>query len=138
MEQERNISVLIVDQSLEHKGLLANAAFVLGLTAGKELPKETFGEDVVDGDGKTHKYLTQIGHYVRRAGQSKIKTLRATLSELANITIVDYTEDAAPANYSEYSQNIAKHRSEEISYRALYVYGPESAVVPLTKNLSKL
>ncbi len=34
---EEYLSVLIVDQNIEDKGILTNAGFVLGLTAGREL-----------------------------------------------------------------------------------------------------
>ena len=38
-------SVLIVDQSIDHKGIIANASFVLGLTAGREMESETLIEE---------------------------------------------------------------------------------------------
>lgn len=138
MEQERPLSVLIVDQQLDHKGVLANAAFVLGLTAGRELPEATFGSDTVDGDGSCHKYLTRIGHVIRKAGQSKIQTLRKTFSENPDVLIVDYTEDAAPADYEAYAHSLKANTSEGIRYRAIHVFGPERLVAPLTKNLSRL
>jgi len=132
------ISVLIVDKSLADKGLLSNAAFVLGLTAGRLLPDATFGDDVVDGEGRPHKFLTKIGHYVRKAGQSKLSSLRSKFVESPDVLIVDYTEDAAPADYGAYATSLAGHNGEEIKYRAIYVYGPEAIIVPLTKNLSRL
>ena len=136
--EEGYISVLIVDQSITDKGILANASFVLGLSAGRKLPEETFGYDVTDGDGTTHAYLTKIGHYIRKAGQNKMHELRARLIVEKSITIVDYTEDAAPADYLEYARNLATHKGEDITYRALSVYGPKDILLPLTKNLSKL
>lgn len=132
------ISVLIVDQSQENKGILTNAGFVLGLTAGRELPANTFGSDVVDGESSTHKYLTSIAHFVRKAGQSKLRDLRQKFMANSSITVVDYTEDAAPSDYTEYVKTLASHKSEDIYYRALYVYGPKDVVLPLTKNLSSL
>ena len=128
----------MVDQNLEHKGILANTAFVLGLTAGRELPDETFGNDVQDGAGDTHKYLTRIGHFVKKAGQSKLRTLREQFSKDPEVLVVDYCDDAAPSDYSEYQKNIALHKGEQIIYRAIHIFGPQSKVVPLTKNLSRL
>ncbi len=130
--------VMIIDQSVDHKGILTNAAFVLGLTAGREVPLDTFGGDVFDGENQQHKYLTKIGHFIRKAGQSKLRTLRQTFSENPNVILVDYTEDASPADYSQYSSSLADKKGEAIQYRAMYVYGPEAVVVPLTKNLSRL
>ncbi|MDQ5825331.1 MAG: DUF2000 family protein [Chloroflexota bacterium] len=135
---QKFISVLIVDQAIESKGIVANVAFVLGLTAGRGLPEETFGHDVVDGDGTTHRYLTRIGHIVRKAGQNKLRSIRQELDDKPDVLLVDYTEDAAPADHNEYTQTLAKHSGEEIKYRALHVYGPEDVVGPLTRNLSRL
>ena len=135
---EEYLSVLIVDQSMEHKGILANAGFVLGLTAGRELPDSTFGPAVIDGDGSSHQYLTKISHFVRKAGQSKIRDLRTKLITEPAVKIIDYTEDAAPADYEEYARNLSLHKGEEIKYRAIHIYGPREIVLPLTKNLSSL
>jgi hypothetical protein len=131
-------SVLIICKGLDHKGILANTGFVLGLTAGRLLPAETFGPDVIDGDNSTHKFLTNIGHYVREVGQSKLQTLRAELIQNPNVTITDYTEDAAPSDYQEYTKSLASHKGEQIVYRAIHIFGPEEIVVPKTKNLSML
>ena len=135
---EEYLSVLIVDQSIEDRGILTNAAFVLGLTAGKEMPSETFGYPVNDGNGSKHEYLTKIGHFVRKAGQSKMRDLRTKFLVDSRIKVVDYTEDAAPSDYEEYAKNLFAHKDEEIKYRAIYVYGPSEVVMPLTKNLSRL
>lgn len=132
------VSVLVVDQQLDPVGIIANTSFVLGLTAGRELPENTFGEDVVDGEGKKHSYLTNIGHFVRKASQGKMKSIRSALSENKDTLIVDYTNDAAPSDYNEYATNLSRHAGDEIVYRAVYFYGPEEVVVPLTKNLSRL
>lgn len=135
---QKFISVLIVDQAIDSKGVVANVAFVLGLTAGRGLPAETFGPDVVDGDGVTHQHLTRIGHIVRKAGQTKLRSLRQELGGKPGVLLVDYTEDAAPADYAEYAETLAKHSGEELKYRALHVYGPEDIIGPLTRTLSRL
>lgn len=132
------VSVLIVDKALAAPGLIANTAFVLGLTAGRLLPDVTFGPEVTDGDGAKHAFLTNIGHYVREAGQSKIQSLRQAFAAMPEVKIIDYTEDAAPADYAAYTQSLANHKGEAIKYRAIHLYGPADKIVPLTKNLSRL
>lgn len=132
------VSVLIVDKGIKSYGVLTNAAFVLGLTAGRVFPDEKFGPDVVDGDGSTHKYLTIMSHYVRRAGQSKLRALRREFIKDPRVLVIDYTEDAATSDYHEYTRNLANHSDHEIQYRAIYTYGPEEIIVPRTKNLSRL
>lgn len=132
-----NVSLLILNKSFDEKGLLANVGFVLGLSAGRELPAETFGSEVVDGDGKNHKALTNIGHYVRKAGGEKLANLRNTFADMSNVLVIDYTEDAAPADYNEYAKTLGKHKGNQIVYRAVYVYGPADKIIPLTKSLSR-
>lgn len=131
-------SVLIVDQSQDHKGILTNAAFVVGLSAGRLLPNESFGEEVYDGDGKKHCGLTCIGHFIRKASQGKIRALRELASNIDGTVVVDYTEDAAPSDYYTYRAQLAQHSGEQITYRALYLYGPSDSIYQLTKNLSRL
>jgi hypothetical protein len=133
-----HLSVLVVDKNLKTPGVLANTAFVLGLTAGRALPDATFGPAVVDGDGVEHTYLTNIAHFVREAGQSKLRSLRAAFAQMADVHLVDYTEDAAPSDYATYQRDLAAHSGDQIVYRALHVYGPEEQILPLTKNLSRL
>ena len=132
------VSVLNVDKGMDSAGIVANSALVLGLTAGRMLPDATFGPDVVDGDGAMHTYLTNIGHYVRKAGQNKLRTLRQEFASVTDVIVIDYSEDAAPADYDEYARNLASHPGEDIRYRAIYVYGPEDIIIPRTKNLSRL
>ena len=131
-------SVLIVDQGIDSRGTIANIALVVGLSAGRELPGETFGSDITDGEGAVHRYLTRIGHIVRKAGQSKMRSIRAVLAGDPRILLVDYTEDAAPSNYAAYASSLSTRAGAEIQYRALYMYGPSEVIGPLTKNLSGL
>ena len=133
-----NVSVLIVNKSIGEPGIIGNAAFVLGLTAGRRLPEETFGPAVVDGDGRSHEALTSIGHIVRKASATKLRTLWETFSGDPDVSVVDYTEAAAPADYGAYTAALGATTSEEITFRAIHVYGPGEKITPLTKNLSSL
>lgn len=131
------VSVIILNKAFDEPGLLANVGFVLGLSAGREIPDETYGPVVTDGDGREHKALTNIGHHVRKAGGAKLASLRNTFADMPNVIVVDYTEDAAPSDYDEYAKNLSQHKGDEIVYRAVHVYGPADAIIPLTKNLSR-
>lgn len=133
-----SISVLLVNKNIDEIGILTNAAFVLGLTAGRHLGDDTFGPEVVDGDGRSHTYLTRIAHFVRKATPTKLRALRDAFADMPDVHVVDYTEDAAPSTYEDYERSLGEHSGEEIVYRAVHVYGPEDKVVPLTKNLSRL
>lgn len=134
-------SVLVVNKSLlssgDDVGKLINAAFVLGLTAGRELSAETFGGDVIDGDGTVHRYLTKIGHYVRKASGGKLRSLRQACEMHNEITVVDYTDAASPASYAEYEKSLSSQQGENITYRAIHISGPAELVSSLTKSLSR-
>ena len=133
-----SVSILIVDKGQDLLGVVANASFVLGLTAGRSIGDETFGHEVVDGDGKRHKRLTSIGHYVRKAGPSKLRAIRDEFADHPDVEVVDYPEAAAPADYNAYEQALASQAGDQITYRAVHLYGPADVLVPKTKNLSKL
>lgn len=132
------MSVLVVDQGIENKGILANTSFVLGLSSGRMLPENTFGPVAIDGEGSAHNSLTNIAHFVRKAGQNKLRTLRAEFVANREVQIIDYTEDAAPSDYASYMANLSQHKGEEITYRAIHFFGPEELLLPKTKNLSIL
>ena len=130
------VSVLIVDKSEIAIGLMINVGFVLGLSASKLMPPDTFGTDAVDGDGVMHPALTCIGHIVREAGQNKLRTLRSEFSNSDGVYVTDYTAAAMPSSYDQYTDTLRQQSGEAIKYIAIHVYGPEEIVVPKTKNLS--
>ena len=132
-----NISLIILNKAFDEKGLLANVGFVLGLSAGRQLADDTFGAAVTDGDGHEHQPLTNVGHYVRKVGGVKLANLRNTFADMPDVLVIDYTEDAAPADYKEYTRTLGAHKGDEIVYRAVYVYGPADKIIPLTKSLSR-
>lgn len=132
-----NKSVVVVNEKLD-RGQQANVAFVLGLTVGRLLPEETFGGDVMDGDGATHRYLTRIGHTVRKANPNKLATLRNAFATTPEVVVVDYTKDAVPPVYEEYEAGLRSHSGDAIVYYGIAVYGPEELVISKTKNLSIL
>ncbi len=130
-------SVIIVDKAEEHHGLLANISFVLGLSASKYMPPETFREDAIDGDGAVHRGLTCIAHHVRQAGQNKLRTLRKHFTEIDSVEVTDYTRAALPSSYDEYTKTLKNQSGDEIEYLGIHLFGPEEAIVPKTKNLSR-
>ncbi len=129
--------MLILNKSIEEQGIAANLGFVLGLSVGRLLPAETFGAAVTDADGLVHPPLTNLGHYVRSANPTKLATLRAAFEELPDVVVHDYTDDAGPADYAAYTAALESHGGDEVTYRAIHVFGPADEIVPLTKNLSR-
>jgi len=127
-----------VNQAITHVGIIANATFVLGLSIGREMNASEFGDAVIDGSGSLHHALTNMKHIVRKAGDTKIKTLRAQLLAQPGVTVIDYTEAASTSDYDEYVRTLENQKSDEIIYRAIHILGPQEIVEPLTKNLSRL
>jgi Protein of unknown function (DUF2000) len=130
-------SVLIVNEQLE-PGSVANVAFVLGLSAGRCMPEETFGPTVFDANGGEHHRLTTIGHIVRKASAGKLRGLRAEFLNIPGAIVIDYSEDARTTSYAEYERTLSSRQSDAIVYRAVYVYAPKDSVQALTKSLSRL
>lgn len=133
-----NISVLIIDQSLDHKGFLANHSFVLGLSAGRVMNDSLFGPEVQDKDGVIHMPLTNIGHMVKVASQGKIKELYKEFKLLNQCNVVDYTDASLTPIYSEYQEKLSTQDLREFTIRAMHVFGPKELVFPKTKNLDML
>jgi hypothetical protein len=133
-----DVSVIIVNKSIRDLGVIANAAFVIGLTAGRLLPDETFGSDVTDGSGSRHLHLTRIGHVVRKAGAQKLRRVRDELAAADRVTVVGYPEQAAPADYALYAEALEHAPADEINYRAIHAWGPRAVIEPVTSNLSRL
>ena len=135
------ISVLIMAQDFKQQGKigeLVNAAFVAGKSFGKRSPDESFGETVIDGNGSEHAALTNMAHFVRKAGQSKLRTLRNEFAAMEGVEVIDYPEAASPSTYEDYVNVLQTQSGDEITYRAVHVFGPTEVVVPRTKSLSRL
>ena len=52
MDLQNEKCVMVIDESLP-SGMIANAAAIMGITLGKQMP-EVVGTDVYDGTGKEH------------------------------------------------------------------------------------
>jgi hypothetical protein len=135
---KKMIGVLLVNQSLAGAGVEHNAALVLGLTAGRLMPADCFGGDVFDGDAVKHTFLTRTPHFVRKCGAGKLRALRQQFAQHPELIVVDYTEAAAPSSYDAYEAALASQKGEQVEYRAVFAFGPEDVLAPLTKNLSRL
>jgi hypothetical protein len=136
------LSVLVVDESIVDLGILANAAFVMGLTMGRHLPLDTFGPDVKDANGVEYAALTALPHHVRKASKGQLRTLHtraiAAKKENIHVLVVAYPLQAATSSYLQYTADMALSPTQEMQYRAVHVAGPNEVVRTWTKNLSRL
>jgi hypothetical protein len=131
------LSALVVNESIDDIGILVNAAFVLGLTAGRRMPESLFGPPALDAQGLEHQPLTCIPHYVRKASRGQLRTLLERARGNPEVQVQDYSEEAAPSTYAAYTQALAVAQPADIVYRAVHVIGPVDVITPWTKNLSR-
>jgi hypothetical protein len=134
----RLIGVLLVDQSITSAGIEQNLGLVLGLSAGRKMLCEHFGPDVSDADGRTHPQLTNSPHFVRKCSANKLRELRDVFASHPELIVVDYTEAAATSDYAAYAKALSEQAGDQVVYRAVFAFGPEQLLTPLTKNLSRL
>lgn len=136
MEQPEYKCVLVMDDSLPN-GILANAAVILGITLGKEIP-DCVGQDVIDASARLHKGIVMTPVPILKQSSEEVKRLRERLytDEFQDLTVVDFSDVAQGCKtYDEYIQ-ISRETSETAyTYLGLAVYGRKKIVNKLTGNL---
>lgn len=137
-QNSRLIGVLLIDHSITSAGLEQNLGLVMGLSAGRKMLFENFGPDVCDADGRTHPQLTNSPHFVRKCSANKLRELRDCFASHPELIVVDYTEAAATSDYAAYAAALSEQAGDQVVYRAVFAFGPEHLLTPLTKNLSRL
>ena len=94
MEAENRKCVMILDEELP-AGVLANAAGILGMTLGKQIP-EVIGPDVLDKNGREHLGITAYPVPILKADKEKLRQIREQLyqPEFAECVAVDFSDVA--------------------------------------------
>ena len=112
MEAENRKCVMILDEELP-AGVLANAAGILGMTLGKQIP-EVIGPDVLDKNGREHLGITAYPVPILKAGKEKLRQIREQLyqPEFAECVAVDFSDVAQSCNdYDEFTSKAAQRIS---------------------------
>lgn len=121
-------------------GILANAAAILGITLGREIP-ECVGEDVTDASGCIHKGIISIPVPVLKGDAGLIKALREKLysEDFSDLTVVDFSDVSQSCNtYDVYIQKAGATREEDHTYLGIAIYGAKKKVNRLTGSLPLL
>jgi len=131
--------VIIINKELP-KGLVANTAAVLGISAGK-LFGDMVGHDNMDADGRMHRGITTKTVPILGGTKEEIKGIRDNLygSDYTDTTVIDFSEIAQKSlDYETYTTVLANALSSEIDYLGICIYGPVKKVNKLTGYLGLL
>jgi hypothetical protein len=119
-------------------GLTANAAAVMGITLGREIP-DILGAEGRDAAGERHRGLVKIPVPCLKAPRDRIKAIRDEATADPRLLVVDFSESALKAKTDkDYLENLATLAPTEIGYIALGLHGPKALVTRLTEKLSLL
>ena len=139
MDLNREKCVLVVDQDLS-PGLAANAAAILGITLGRQLP-EVVGSSVSDGSGRSHLGIIVFPVPILRGSRETLAALRRRLYEpdLSGLTVADFSDLAQGCRtYSEFTEKMSDTPEEDLRYLALAICGEKKQVNKLTGSLPLL
>lgn len=131
--------VMIIDESLP-RGLIANAAAIMGITLGKRLP-EVVGPDVTDGSGHAHMGIIEFPVPILRGSPADIRRIRERLygAEFGDVAVVDFSDLAQGCRtYDEFIGKMGQAPESALQYLGVAVCGPKKAVNRLTGDLALL
>ncbi len=107
MDLQNEKCVMVIDESLP-SGMIANAAAIMGITLGKQMP-EVVGTDVYDGTGKEHLGIIEFPVPILKGDGELLKTIRERLyePEFADVTVVDFSDLAQGCKtYGEFAEKM--------------------------------
>ena len=139
MENENLKCVMILDETIP-RGLIANAAAILGITLGKNLPA-IVGQSVADKDGNKHEGIITFPVSVLAGRKESIKSLRQKLfgADFNDIVTVDFSDTAQSCKtYAEYVGKMADTGESELAYVGIAICGDKKKINRLTGNLPLL
>jgi hypothetical protein len=131
--------VIVLDGALP-SGMIANAAAILGMTLGKNIP-EFVGEDVVDASGCVHKGITLVPMPVLKGTREILKTLRNRLyaEEFGDLVAADFSDVAQScAKYGHFIDKSLVTKQEDHAYLGIAMFGDRKKVNRLTGSLPLL
>lgn len=139
MRIETEKCVMILDENLP-RGIIANAAAILGITMGNKRP-EIVGINVVDKEGNRHNGIIQFPIPVLKGTAETLKQLRDRLfsEKYADLTVVDFTDLAQGCRtYEMFVEKMAACSEEKLSYLGIAVCGDKKKINALTGNMPLL
>lgn len=136
---ENTKCVMILDETLP-RGIIANAAAILGMTLGKKFPAAV-GQTVTDKDGNEHAGIITFPVPVLAGGRERIKSLRQTLygADFGDVFAADFSDAAQRCKtYAEYIGKMADTGESDLAYFGIALCGDKKKINRLTGNLPLL
>lgn len=139
MNEQDQKCVMVLDGELP-LGVIANAAAILGISMGKQVP-QIAGDDAVDQGGGKHSGIIRTPVPILRGTAQEIAALRQKLCRpgFEDVKTVDFTELAQGCRtYGEYIERMAQTRDENLRYLGLALCGEKKKVNRLTGSMPLL
>ncbi len=139
MDLQNEKCVMVIDESLP-LGMIANAAAIMGITLGKQMP-EVVGTDVYDSTGKEHLGIIEFPVPILKGDGELLKTIRERLyePEFADVTAVDFSDLAQGCKtYGEFAEKMGNASEEELNYLGIAICGAKKKVNKLTGSMALL
>ncbi len=139
MDWQNEKCVMIMDENLP-RGLLANAAAIMGITLGKKMP-EVVGADVTDQSGCRHLGIIEFPVPILRGSPKLLKQIRETLyqPDFQDLTVVDFSDLAQGSkSYDEFIEKMSHIPENTLQYFGIAVCGPKKKINRLTGNMPLL
>ncbi len=139
MEVQNEKCVMILDETLP-LGLAANAAAIMGITLGRQLPG-IVGPDVFDLSGTPHLGIIKFPVPILKASPETLREIRQKLSgpEYQGLTVVDFSNLAQSCKtYAEFIAKMARTQENTLEYFGIAICGAKKQVNKLTGSLPLL
>ncbi len=139
MDKQNLKCSVIIDEALP-RGIIANAAAIMGLTLGRRIP-QIIGRDVRDRDGCLHLGIVEFPIPVLRANAAKIKQVRRALysPEFEDVVTVDFSDLAQSCKtYDEFISKMADASEADLNYLGIALCGNKKQINSLTGSMPLL
>ena len=136
MEHQHEKCVVVLDETLP-AGLAANAAAIMGITLGRQMP-EAVGADVTDQSGRLHRGIIMFPVPVLKSSPEELRAIREKLyqPEFQDLSAVDFSDLAQ--TYEEFTGKMAQIPEADLRYLGVAVCGPKKKVNKLTGHMPLL
>lgn len=139
MEQQHEKCVVVLDETLP-AGLAANAAAIMGITLGRQMP-EVVGADVTDQSGRLHRGIIMFPVPVLKSSPEELRAIREKLyqPEFQELSAVDFSDLAQGCKtYEEFTGKMAQTPEADLRYLGVALCGPQKKVNKLTGHMPLL
>ena len=139
MDLQHEKCVMVLDETLP-AGLAANAAAIMGITLGRQMP-EIVGADVTDQSGRLHRGIIAFPVPVLKSSPEGLRAIREKLyqPEFQDLSVVDFPDLAQGCKtYEEFTGKMAQTPEPSLRYLGVALCGPKKKINKLTGHIPLL